>query len=55
VTFDQLGTGRSEVPPEAYCWSMEAAVADVDAEDRLGEIAAPTLAIHGAATWLILP
>lgn len=31
VTFDQLGTGRSEVPPETYRWSMEAAVADVEA------------------------
>jgi proline iminopeptidase len=34
VTFDQLGTGRSEVPPETYRWSMEAAVADVDAVRR---------------------
>lgn len=34
VSFDQLGTGRSEVPPETCCWSMEAAVADVDAVRR---------------------
>ncbi|MEU9890523.1 alpha/beta fold hydrolase [Sphaerisporangium sp. NPDC051011] len=31
VTFDQLGTARSEVPAEPYPWSIERAVADVDA------------------------
>lgn len=34
VTFDQLGTGRSEVPPDSYPWSVERAVADVDAVRR---------------------
>lgn len=29
AVFDQLGTGRSEVPPSDYPWSMESAVADV--------------------------
>lgn len=31
VTFDQLGTARSEVPAEPYPWSVERAVADVEA------------------------
>lgn len=31
VTFDQLGTGRSDVPPADYAWTLEGAVADVDA------------------------
>lgn len=30
VTFDQLGTARSEVPAEPYPWSVERAVADVE-------------------------
>lgn len=31
ATFDQLGTGRSETPPGDYRWTLEGAVADVDA------------------------
>lgn len=31
VTFDQLGTGASEAPAEPYAWSVERAVADVEA------------------------
>ena len=31
VTFDQLGTGRSDIPPADYAWTLEGAVADVDA------------------------
>ncbi|MFI6317105.1 alpha/beta fold hydrolase [Nonomuraea sp. NPDC050556] len=31
VTFDQLGTARSQVPAEPYPWSVERAVADVEA------------------------
>ncbi|MYS86916.1 alpha/beta fold hydrolase [Embleya scabrispora] len=31
VTFDQLGTGGSEVPPDSYTWGVEQAAADVDA------------------------
>jgi len=34
VTFDQLGTGESEVPPPGYAWSVAGAVADVDAVRR---------------------
>ena len=34
VTFDQLGTGASEVPPADYAWSVAGAVADVDAIRR---------------------
>lgn len=37
VTFDQLGTGRSEVPPAGYVWSLDGAVADVEAvRQKLG-------------------
>ena len=31
VTFDQLGTGGSQVPPPSYAWTVEQAVSDVDA------------------------
>ena len=31
VSFDQLGTARSEVPPADYPWSQERAAADIDA------------------------
>ena len=34
VTFDQLGTGASELPPHHYEWSVARAVADVDAVRR---------------------
>ncbi|MGW0838449.1 alpha/beta fold hydrolase [Streptomyces prunicolor] len=34
VTFDQLGTGASELPPWDYEWSIARAVADVDAVRR---------------------
>ena len=34
VTFDQLGTGKSEVPSTDYEWSVAGAVADVDAVRR---------------------
>lgn len=34
VTFDQLGTGQSDVPPEDYAWTLAAAVADVEAVRR---------------------
>lgn len=30
VTFDQLGTGTSDVPPADYRWTLAGAVADVD-------------------------
>lgn len=31
ITFDQLGTGRSQSPPPDYAWSVARAAADVDA------------------------
>jgi proline iminopeptidase len=31
VTFDQLGTGESQVPAPPYAWTIEQAVSDVDA------------------------
>jgi len=34
ATFDQLGTGASELPPYGYGWSLARAVADVDAVRR---------------------
>ncbi|MGW4031275.1 alpha/beta fold hydrolase [Streptomyces sp. NPDC004838] len=34
VTFDQLGTGRSETPPADHAWTLDTAVADVDAVRR---------------------
>ncbi|MCX4911680.1 proline iminopeptidase-family hydrolase [Streptomyces sp. NBC_00878] len=34
ATFDQLGTGASDVPPPEYEWSLARAVADVDAVRR---------------------
>ncbi|MFE4415177.1 proline iminopeptidase-family hydrolase [Streptomyces sp. NPDC056821] len=34
MTFDQLGTGQSDVPPADYAWTLAAAVADVDAVRR---------------------
>lgn len=34
VTFDQLGTGASELPPHDYEWTVARAVADVDAVRR---------------------
>lgn len=34
VTFDQLGTGRSDVPFADYVWTVAAAVADVEAVRR---------------------
>lgn len=34
VTFDQLGTGRSDTPPADYVWTVAGAVADVDAVRR---------------------
>ena len=54
VTFDQLGTGRSEVPPEAYCWSMEAAVADVDAVRRHAGVGQVDLLGHSWGGMLAL-
>jgi proline iminopeptidase len=37
ATFDQLGTGRSETPPDHYAWTLDGAVADVDAvRSKLG-------------------
>ncbi|MBK3565922.1 alpha/beta fold hydrolase [Streptomyces sp. MBT62] len=60
ATFDQLGTGSSELPPYGYGWSLARAVAegerlwfadgalrDWDVEPRLPEITAPTLVVHG--------
>jgi proline iminopeptidase len=34
ITFDQLGCGDSDVPPVGYPWSMDNAVADVEAVRR---------------------
>jgi proline iminopeptidase len=34
VVFDQLGVGHSEVPPADYVWTLERAVADVEAVRR---------------------
>ena len=31
ATFDQLGTGASDVPPADYAWTIAGAVADVEA------------------------
>lgn len=31
VTFDQLGTGGSQIPPPSYAWGIDRAVDDVDA------------------------
>jgi pimeloyl-ACP methyl ester carboxylesterase len=47
---------RSEHPPDPAGWqSLAAAGATHDAYDRLGEIAAPTLVLHGTADNVVAP